>query len=72
MDTMGKKSKKQPSGGAKGKGSVSTEPNGGASANCDGTGGGTLTSNGGKSSKKERCVLCCALLKDLAKAHAAA
>ena len=68
---MGKKSKKNAGGGSKGKGSVSTETNGGATTYCDGTGGcGILTSGGGTSSKKNRCVLCCALLKDLAKAHA--
>ena len=68
---MGKKSKKNAGGGSKGKGSVSTETNGGATTYFYGTGGcGILTSGGGTSSKKQRCVLCCALLKDLAKAHA--
>ena len=67
---MGKKSKKQQTGGtkAKAKASATSSASGGAAAgvstSCDGNSG-ILTS-----SKKNRCVLCCSLLKDLAKAHA--
>ena len=63
---MGKKSKKQQTGGTKAIAGAKSSASGGAV--LGGGFGGVLTRTCG--SKKQRCVECCALLKDLAKAHA--